>query len=268
MSEAQRVSGTRIVVSAVRLSGVLADFADALIWRVLAFAQASRERHPVAAGLLRRGVLIVWWACTGQLQRQFPLWLRARRLRRVAPACAAPVLIESARAEDIIIPASNEPKLSIIIPTYGQTKFTLRCLASIAAHPPAAPFEVLVIDDAFPGDETACLQRVRGIRLHRNATNLGFLRTCNAAAAAARGDFLLFLNNDTQVLPGWADTMLALFAARDDIGAVGSKLIYPDGRLQEAGGIIWRDGSGWNFGRHDDAARPIYERLGRWRVRG
>ena len=117
---------------------------------------------------------------------------------------------------------------------------------------------MIVVDDASPGDKTACLQLVRGIRLRRNATNRGFLHSCNSAAQAARGEFLLFLNNDTQVLPGWADAMLALFRARDDTGAVGSKLIYPDGRLQEAGAVVWADGSGWNFGRDEDPRWSMY----------
>ena len=129
------------------------------------------------------------------------------------------------------MPSAARPVVSVIIPTYGKTNFTLRCLASIAAHPPNADIEVIVVDDAYPGEETACLSQVRGIRLRRNAANLGFLRACNAAVLLARGEFLLFLNNDTQVLPGWADAMLELFRTRDDAGAVGSRLLYPDGTV-------------------------------------
>ena len=104
-------------------------------------------------------------------------------------------------------------------------------------------------------------QRCQGIRLIINPSNLGYLRSCNTAARVANGEFLLLLNNDTQVLPDWLDPLLLPFRSRSDVGAVGSKLLYPDGRLQEAGCIIWDDGSGWNFGRLDSPDRPVYNYL-------
>jgi GT2 family glycosyltransferase len=195
---------------------------------------------------------------TLQLYTQFGFWVRARRLRQRPPTADAPDLIGSVSPTDLILPQSPRPLVSVIVPTYGKTDYTLRCLASIAAHLPDAPIEVIVVDDAAPDADVALLDRVAGVRLLRNLTNQGFVRACNTAARVARGTYLLFLNNDTQVLDGWLDTMVALFQIRADVGAVGSRLLYPDGRLQEAGGIIWRDGSGWNFGRLEDPDRPAY----------
>ncbi len=134
----------------------------------------------------------------------------------------------------------------------------MRCLASIAANPPESRIEVIVIDDASHELGVQSLARVQHLRLIVSDVNRGFVRNCNEAARHARGEFLLLLNNDTQVLPGWLDPLVAVFRARPDAGAVGSKLIYPDGRLQEAGGVIWRDASGMNVGNLDDPDKPEY----------
>src|SRR5216110_1651761 len=100
-----------------------------------------------------------------------------------------------------------------------------------------------------------------GVVYLRNATNSGFITSCKRGAEAARGKYLVFLNNDALVRPGWLTALLDTFAEQPGTGIVGSKLIYPDGRLQEAGGIIWRDASGWNYGKFDDPEKPEYNYL-------
>ena len=153
------------------------------------------------------------------------------------------------------------PKVSVIIPVYNNISYTLNCLRSIQRNLPCTPFEIIVINDCSSDETASLLLLVNGLRVINNKTNLGFLHTCNKAAKQARGDYLLFLNNDTEVLTGWLDELVDTFSAHPDAGLVGSKLLYPDSRLQEAGGIIWQDASGMNYGHSCDPLHPDYSYL-------
>jgi GT2 family glycosyltransferase len=160
------------------------------------------------------------------------------------------------------VPRSDTPRVSVIIPIHGKLPYTLACLRSIARHGAAATFEVIVVDDASPDGSAEALSRIDGVHVLRNASNLGFIGSCNAGAAIARGEFLLFLNNDTQVTDGWLDELLACFEEEEGCGIAGSRLAYPDGRLQEAGGVVYADGEAWTYGRFEkrDDPRFLYRR--------
>lgn len=173
----------------------------------------------------------------------------------------APLTVVEAPTQDFAphaVPTSSSPTVSIVIPVYNKFAYTDACLRSLAEHAGTTVFEVIVVDDGSSDDTAACLVLIDGIQTIRNPENLGFVGSCNAGAAQAHGEFVLFLNNDTVVTPGWLEALVNTFVEEPRAGLVGAKLVYPDGRLQEAGGIIFSDGSGWNYGRFEDPAAPQF----------
>ena len=156
------------------------------------------------------------------------------------------------------IAGSDKPEVTVIIPGYGKAEYTLRCLKSLQNVSRTVRLEILVVEDASGDPSALQLRDVQGIRLIWNEQNLGFLRACNKAAVEANGEFIHLLNNDTILLPGALEALLETARARPDAGIVGSKLVYPDGSLQEAGGVVWSNGDAANYGRHQDPADPRY----------
>ena len=218
---------------------------------------AARALLARTEGLFRRGMTSL--RTRGVRQS----WLRVRaQFARVPTARRAALYRPAATpAAALAVPASVAPRASIVIPVYGQLVHTLDCLRALAAHPPVAAVEVIVIDDGSTDDTAAVLPQVAGLVYVRRAANGGFIAACNEGAARARGEVLVSLNNDTVPQPGWLDALLATFEAWPDAGLVGAQLLYPDGRLQEAGGVVFQDGHAWNYGRNGSPGDPRYSYL-------
>ncbi|MEP6742091.1 MAG: glycosyltransferase family 2 protein, partial [bacterium] len=144
---------------------------------------------------------------------------------------------------------SEDLKTSIIIPVFNKAEFTLGCINSLLQEINLNETEIIVVDNAST-DETPEMLSILGdlVRVIRNEENRGFVDACNQGAAVARGQFLVFLNNDTKVLPGWLDHLLTTIENRRSVGAVGSMFLYPDGSIQEAGAIVWNNGEAHHYG--------------------
>ena len=156
------------------------------------------------------------------------------------------------------VPLAAEPEVSIVIPVHNQWALTASCLRSIADDDALVPFEVIVVDDASTDETIEELPKVAGVVVVQLGENEGFLGAVNAGIAVARGRFVVLLNNDTVCQSGWLDALVRTAKEDESIGVVGAKLVYPDGRLQEAGGVIWSDASGHNYGRDQNPDDPRF----------
>ena len=141
-------------------------------------------------------------------------------------------------------------RTSIVIPVFNKVEYTFQCLRSLLREIDTEDCEIIVVNNASRDETAGLLARFGGlISVVHNDENRGFVDACNQGAAAARGRFLVFLNNDTVVLPGWLRHLVETAEADAAVGAVGSLLLYPTGVVQEAGAIVWRDGAAHQYGR-------------------
>lgn len=157
----------------------------------------------------------------------------------------------------LVFPQYEKPLVSILIITFNKVEYTFQCLETIKAYSDI-PYELIIVDNNSSDSTKYLLERIEHITIIRNRENIGFLKACNQGAAHAKGEFILFLNNDTQVGPNWLEQLVSTARKYPNCGAVGAKLVFPNGKLQEAGSIVWKDGSCTGYGRGDDPFNAEY----------
>ena len=159
--------------------------------------------------------------------------------------------------KEISIPSFDYIDVSIIIPVYNKYNYTLNCIRSIITNSNNVSYEIIIADDCSNDQTINIHKKIKNIKIVKTNGNFGFLKNCNNASKFAQGKYILFLNNDTIVQKNWLSPLIDLMLD-NKIGLVGSKLIYPNGILQEAGGIIWNDATGCNYGHNDDSDKSEY----------
>lgn len=224
--------------------------------------QLKTARAKDATELRRMRESIVWDAfqrARGKLYRALggPGSLRGRAVQRSIRAAGrtlgagrGPSANGRAPAfAEIRFPSFEQPLVSLVVTAHRGATVTAACLRSIAERTEGPAYEVIVVDDAADADNARLWEAVHGAQILVNDPGIGYLRSVNRGAAEARGTYLVLMNNDVEVEAGWLRALVRRAETAPDVGAVAAKLLYPDGSLQEAGGIIFRDGTGANFGK-------------------
>jgi GT2 family glycosyltransferase/glycosyltransferase involved in cell wall biosynthesis len=159
------------------------------------------------------------------------------------------------------VSTSPKPLVSIIIPVFNQIEYTLNCLYSIEQAKEKTPFQIIIVNDCSTDNTLNILNKIEGLKIVSNTENLGFLKTVNNGINHAEGKLIHLLNNDTIVQPGFLDHLVEVIENNDLAGAVGSKLIYPNHILQEAGCLVYDEHHIVNLGRNQSPDNPEYNFL-------
>lgn len=179
--------------------------------------------------------------------------LTSRNRKIISINTSAPVVGVSDIISSVRFPKNNKPTVSIIIPAFNKAEYSAACLKSLSVELTNSPtYEVILVDNGS-SDDTHLLANIPNIVYIKNKENLGFVGGCNSGLAKSKGEYVVFLNNDAEITRDWLPALYETINHNPTIGLVGSKIIYPNGVLQEAGGIIFKDANGLNYGKFDQA---------------
>jgi O-antigen biosynthesis protein len=233
---------------------------------ILALSERLRQAYlalPLSHAAKQRLVSLVYRTAGPAFRGSvhYETWKKSHTTFLAKPQPISDVPIPKLEADTRFESAPDQPVVSIVVCAQRGYLPALRCLHRIAVHRPESSFEVILIDDACSDQEMRRLAAIPRLRIERNDAPIGYARCCNRAANLARGQYLHFLSDEILVHDGWLDSLLRAFELRRDCALVGPKLLLPNGRLQAAGGVVWRDGSAWHFGHGDDPSRSDYSYL-------
>lgn len=225
---------------------------ESVTWQL--FQRVRARAFALLGGEKSRGVDLL----QGTLRAIGRIALRGHA-RRSAQSALGRISRRGPRGGPIEFEEVAAPDVSIVIPLYDHAELTEAALWSILENTDNASYEVILVDDSEDPPTKELLERVSGATVITNESNVGYRRSIHRGAEAARGRWLVLCNNDIEVQPGWLAALLDCGDSAADIAVVTPKYLYPNGSLAEAGGIIWRDGTGANYGRGDDPASCHYE---------
>jgi GT2 family glycosyltransferase len=179
-------------------------------------------------------------------QKYFRLALLGKLKEQLSKFLASSETVEFSQATPIV---------SIIVPVFDGAHHTLQCLQSLHSDK-SVPFEVIIFDNGSHDETCALLEHFQNVRIIKSKKNLGFIKAVNAAASQARGEFLLLFNNDAKLISGTIANAVEVFKSEPKVGAVGARIMQADGQLQEAGCMVFQNGTTNGYLRFGDVEDP------------
>ena len=208
-----------------------------------AWIKAIRERIHDVDALEREGEQLREWVLTHRLiEHVLPRYERAWMGRDPVQGASSIHTQKQDTSSSVYSPNIQKRsnfECSIIIPVFNKVELTQQCLTHLAEVTEGFSYEVIVVDNASTDGTKEFLSTLGGdIQVISNPENFGFAKACNQGSAAAKGRFLVFVNNDTIPKPGWLQALVDEVETHQDVAIVGSKLLYPDETIQHAGVVF------------------------------